>query len=110
MKRRYVYRNLQHQESLHFATQCIYVFQVILRTNVDYFHKQHLPADFIMATECVLCQVGNEIFYIIYLNVSLDGLSQPTDSTLNQHSPFFFIFILCVFKSQLNITWDDYSI
>ena len=104
MKRRYVYHNLQHQESLHFAAQCSYVFQVIPRTNVDYFHKKHLPADFIMVTECVVCQVENEMFYIIHLNVSLDGLSQSTDNILKQNNPLF-LFILYVFKSQLNTTW-----
>jgi len=41
-----------------------------------------------MVTECVLCHVENEIFYVIYLYVSLDGLSQPTDSILNQDNPF----------------------
>lgn len=48
-----------------------------------------------MATECVLCHVENEIFYIIYLNVSLDGLSQPTDSTLKQNDPFLYLHTLC---------------
>ena len=51
----------------------------------------------------------NEIFHIIYLNVTLVGLSQPTDSILNQNNPFF-TFIVCVFKIQLNITLGDYFI
>jgi hypothetical protein len=65
------------------------MLQVIPRTNVDYFHNSIYPDDFIMVTECVLCHVENEIFYIIYLNVSLDELSQPTDSILKQHNTFF---------------------
>jgi hypothetical protein len=56
---------------------------------VDCFRKEHLPADFIMVTECVLCQVENEIFYIIYLNISLEGLSQRRDSISNQNNPLF---------------------
>jgi len=57
----YVYHLLQRLEALHFETQHIYAFSMILTLNTLHSPKQCSPIAFIMNTKCVLRKVGTEI-------------------------------------------------
>lgn len=56
-----MYHLLQRLEALHFETQHIYAFSMILTLNTLHSPKQCSPIAFIMNTKCVLRKVGTEI-------------------------------------------------